>query len=159
MRRHLIGLVAVVLLSSCARCEREAVEVPDAALAVDAAPAGTLEAPAADAAAALAPPAPATPEVNLYQEVQDSIEKGTYRPGMAFELAKIPPPTEAEMNDPRYQHLNEATRRSLIIFQKMQQKAPELVQPGDGKSSNSDLKERPEPKTPGPQKRKKRPRG
>jgi hypothetical protein len=48
------------------------------------------------------------------------------KPGMALHRAHIKQPSDKEMSNPRWKHLPEATRRSLIIMNKLQQKAPAL---------------------------------
>ena len=124
-----MGLVALAAFGvACGQCDKD--EAVDGGVAVlDAGP-GAVDAGRV-AQVETTPPVPkAKPDAGDLIERLSKMEKVV--PGAAYHMSSIPQPTEEEMANPRYQHLPEATRRSIIIFQKMQAKVPSLYAPTKG---------------------------
>jgi hypothetical protein len=122
--RGLMGLV--VFGVACGQCDKDEAVV-DAGVAVVAA----VDAGSVAQVETTAPVPRARPDAGDLVERLSKLKQVV--PGAAYHMSSVPQPTEEEMANPRYQHLPEAARRSIIIFQKMQAKVPSLYAPTKGK--------------------------
>ena len=81
----------------------------------------------------------ASQDTPLYDQLKEKIQgKARLRSGTALRLGGVGPATQAEMDDPKLEHLNPATRRAVIAHRKLQQRVPELTTSKGGQANKGD---------------------